>query len=80
MTSPADGICAMVERDAMTPSARKLRDTYAITPGIPLFKREFGFYSLEVWAEQGMPQDVPHAELFDLEPPGDHSLGQLGVV
>jgi len=78
MNPPADGIHAMVDRDVMTPSARKLRDTYAITPEIPLLKREFGFYSLEVWAEQGMPQDVSHPELFDLEPPGSHSLGQLG--
>jgi len=78
MNPLADGIHAMVNRDSMTPSARKLRDTYAITPGIPLFKREFGFYSIEAWSEQGMPQDVPHPELFDVEPPGSHSLGQLG--
>ena len=78
MNPPADGIRALVDRDVMTPSARKLRDTYAITPGTPLVKREFGFYSLEAWAEQGMPQDVSHAELFELEPPGSHSLGQLG--
>jgi uroporphyrinogen decarboxylase len=68
----------MVPRDRMTPSARKLRDTYAISPGIPLFKREFGYYCLEAWAEQGMPEDVPLAELFDYDPPGKHSLGQLG--
>jgi uroporphyrinogen decarboxylase len=68
----------MLPREEMCESARKLRDTYAITPGIPLFKREFGFYSLDAWADQGMPQNVPHAELFDLDPPGKHSLGQLG--
>lgn len=62
----------------MTESARKLRDTYAVVPGAPLFRREFGFFSLERWKEQGMPQDVPHAELFDYDPPGSHSLGQLG--
>ena len=78
MNPPADGIHTMIDRDAMTPSARKLRDTYAITPEISFLKREFGFYSLEVWAEQGMPQDVSYPELFDLEPPGSHSLGQLG--
>ena len=78
MNSPADGVHALVDRDAMTPSARRLRDTYAITPGIPIFKREFGFYSLDVWAQQGMPQDVSHPELFVLEPPGNYSLGQLG--
>ena len=77
-TLKQDGVHAMVPRDQMTESARKLRDTYAITPGLPLFKREFGFYSLDAWREQGMPQDVPYAELFDLDPPGRHSLGQLG--
>ena len=73
-----DGVHAMVPRDRMTASARKLRDTYAIVPGAPLFKREFGYYCLERWKEQGMPQDVDLAELFDYDPPGNHSLGQLG--
>ncbi|NLF02438.1 MAG: hypothetical protein GX601_15830 [Anaerolineales bacterium] len=68
----------MVPRDKMAISARKLRDTYARTPGLPLFRREFGFYSLDRWREQGMPQDVPQSVLFDLDPPGNHSLGQLG--
>jgi hypothetical protein len=76
--SPRDGVHALLPRTQMCESARKLRDTYARVPGIPLFKREFGFYSLDAWAEQGMPQDVPHAELFDLDPPGNYSLGQLG--
>jgi hypothetical protein len=73
-----DGVHTMVPRARMCESARKLRDTYARTPGIPLFKREFGFYSLDRWREQGMPQDVPLHELFDYDPPGNHSLGQLG--
>jgi hypothetical protein len=62
----------------MTPAARHLRDTYAITPGIPLVKREFGYYSLEAWAEQGLPPDADLAELFDFDPPAKMSLGQLG--
>lgn len=73
-----DGIHAMVPREEMTESARKLRDTYAITPGIPLFKREFGYYCMEQWKEQGMPQDIPLHELFDFDPGGNHGLGQLG--
>ena len=68
----------MVPRERMCGAARKLRDTYAITPGIPLFKREFGFYSLERWREQGMPQDVPLPVLFDLDPDGNHTLRELG--
>ena len=73
-----DGVHAPVPRDRMTESARKLRDAYARVPGAPLFKREFGYYCLDRWKEQGMPQDVPLAELFDYDPPGHHSLGQLG--
>jgi uroporphyrinogen-III decarboxylase len=73
-----DGIHAMVPRDKMDESARKLRDTYARVPGAPLFKREFGYYCLERWKEQGMPQDIPLAELFDYDPPGNHNLGQVG--
>jgi hypothetical protein len=75
---PKDGVYAMVPREEMCESARRLRDTYARTPGIPLFKREFGFYCLERWKEQGMPEDVPMHELFDYEPAGNHGLGQLG--
>ena len=73
-----DGIHAMVPRDKMDPAARLMRDTYAITPGLRLYKKEFGYYSLDVWREQDMPQDVPFDELFDFDPPAKHSLGQLG--
>jgi hypothetical protein len=72
------GVDGTVSREEMDPAARRLRDTYARVPGIPLFKREFGYYCLERWREQGMPQDVPLAELFDYDPPGNYALGQLG--
>jgi uroporphyrinogen decarboxylase len=73
-----DGVHAMVPRERMADAARKRRDIYAITPGAPFLKTEFGFYCLEAWAEQGMPQNVPFDQLFDYDPPGDHTLGQLG--
>jgi hypothetical protein len=73
-----DGIHTLLPRDRMTDTARHLRDTYARTPGIPFVKREFGFYCMDRWQEQGMPQDVPLAELFDYDAPGYHRLGQLG--
>jgi hypothetical protein len=78
MDRPKDGVHAMVPRENMCESARKLRDTYARTPGAPFFKREFGFYCLERWKEQGMPEDVPLHALFDYDPPGNYGLGQLG--
>ncbi len=73
-----DGIKSLPTREAMDSAARQLRDTYAITPGIPLVKREFGYFTMDAWAEQGMPQGEDLAELFDLDRPGRLSLGQLG--
>jgi len=73
-----DGIYTLPARDRMTGAARKLRDTYAVTPGAPIYHKEFGYYCLEAWAEQGMPQDVPYAELFHYDPPAQHGIGELG--
>ncbi|MCC6443714.1 MAG: hypothetical protein IT210_09705 [Armatimonadetes bacterium] len=75
---PADGVRAMVLREKMAEPARRLRDTYAVTPGQPLIKREFGYYSLDRWHREGLPQDANFAELFDYDPPGNFGLGQLG--
>ncbi|MEI6809504.1 MAG: uroporphyrinogen decarboxylase family protein [bacterium] len=74
----ADGVRAMVPQEKMTAAVKKLRDAYARVPGAPLYRREFGFYCLDRWKEQGMPQDVPHAELFSYDPWAVHHLGQLG--
>jgi uroporphyrinogen decarboxylase len=68
----------MVPRAQMTAPARKLRDTYAITPGAPLFRREFGYYCLERWYEQGLDRDADLAAEFSYDPPGNHALGALG--
>lgn len=77
-TAVADGIHAMVPRELMAPGARKLRDTYAITPGAPLYQREFGYYCLERWYEQGLSRDASLSEEFGYDPPGGHRLGELG--
>lgn len=73
-----DGVQAMVPQEEMDPSALKLRAIYARTPGAPFFRCEMGFYSLEAWREQGMPQDVPLADLFGFDPPGHVTLHGLG--
>ncbi len=78
MSAPRDGVHAMVPPERMSPGARKLRDVYARKPGAPIYHREFGYYCLERWKEQGMPDDVPLAELFLYDPPGEHFLGGLG--
>ncbi len=75
---PADGVHSLVPRDLMCEPARRLRDTYARVPGARLVRREFGYYCLDRWHEQGLPQDADLAEVFDYDPPGSVGLGQLG--
>lgn len=77
-TSVPDHAKTLMPREDMSPAARLRRDTYAITPGLPFIQCEFGYFCLEAWAEQGMPQDVDHRELFGYTPPGSVSLGALG--
>ena len=78
MNIPKDGIHAMVPDDRMVPAARKLRDIYEIKPNVPFHQREFGYYSIDRWMEQGMPQDVSYSELFEFDPPGSYHLHGLG--
>jgi len=68
----------MVPREKMSEGGRKLRDAYEGVPGAPLYRKEFGYYSLERWKKEGMPEDVPLAELFHYDPPGAFDLMGLG--
>ncbi len=77
-TQPADGVRAMVPRERMAPEAGKLRDAYALVAGVPLFRREFGYYCLDAWHAQGLPEEVSLAEVFFYDPPGHHHLHGLG--
>ncbi len=77
-TSTSDGVHAPVPRTHMSAAVRKLWDTYERVPDAPLVRREFGYYCLDAWREQGMPQDADFAELFSYDPPARHSLGQCG--
>jgi uroporphyrinogen decarboxylase len=74
----SDGVSSLLRRERMCDSARKLRDTYARKPDAPFFQREFGYFCLERWKEQGMPQDVPKEKLFGYDLPGNHYLSELG--
>lgn len=73
-----DGIVALPDPEHMTESARLLRETYARKPGARLVRREFGFYCLEEWYQQGLPRDANLAEVFQYDRPGSVGLGQLG--
>jgi uroporphyrinogen decarboxylase len=73
-----NGIHAMLPRERMCASGRKLRDIYAITPGAPFLRKEFGYYCIEEWIAQGLPPNADFAAYFQYDPPGNYSLGQLG--
>jgi hypothetical protein len=75
---PADGVHSPALRETMPDAVRKLRDTYEMVPGAPLFRKEFGYYCLDEWKAQGMPQDLPLSELFAFDANARHNLGQLG--
>ena len=64
----------------MAPGARKLRAFYARTPGAPLCRQEFWLMpeTIAAWKTQGMPDDVSWEELFQLDPPAEHRLRDLG--
>lgn len=78
MTDLNDGINGMVPEDRMIAAARKLRDVYSMKPDAPFYQREFGYYSIDRWKEQGMPPDASYAELFQFDPPGSYHLQGVG--
>jgi len=68
----ADGIHRMVPRGRMSAGARKLRDYYEFKPDAPFYSCEFAngyFFTMDRWKTEGMPQDVPLAELFGFDEP-----------
>jgi hypothetical protein len=80
MTAPPvqDGVHAMVPRQRMPEYVRKLRDAYAITPGAPLVQREFWFYSMNQFYEQGLDPKADVADVFGYDPPGSYDIKHLG--
>jgi len=42
----------------ITADAKKLRTTYDITPNAPFYQKEFGFYCLDTWKDQGMTDET----------------------
>ncbi|MCE0498955.1 MAG: hypothetical protein LV481_13525 [Methylacidiphilales bacterium] len=73
---------ALPPREQWTEAARRRRDTYAITPGAPFLKCEFGYYCWEEWKRQGMPdinEGSPEAKaLFHYDDSGMQGLWGLG--
>ena len=73
-----NGVNSMVPRKKMTTSAQKMRDIYAMKPNAPFLHREFGYYCLEQWYQQGLDKDADLAEVFNYDPPGNFNVLELG--
>ena len=67
-------------------SSKKLWDYYAITPNAPIYKKEFGFYVLDRWIDEGYlkprEQEADYSayllKVFGLDEPAVHHLQGLG--
>lgn len=78
LNQTTDGINALVPRENMADSICRYRDAYEITPGAPLYRKEFGYYCMDEWHEQGLDKDADLNEIFTYDKPATHSLGNLG--
>ena len=57
----------------------KLRNFYNRKPNAPIYQCEFGFYSMDRWRQEGHISDATNLdELFGFDPPGSHTLYELG--
>ncbi len=74
----ADGIQTPVPRDRMSDDVGRLRDAFNLVPGAPIYHREFGFYCLEAWKQQGLPEDANLAEYFHYNKGATADLSNLG--
>ena len=68
----------MIPRERMPEHVRKLRDTYAVTPDAPLVQREFWFYSMEQFYQQGLDPQADVDEVFGYDPAGNYDIKHLG--
>ena len=63
----------------MTDGAKKLRDTYAIKKGAPVYMKEFGYFTLDRWISEGHIKSADDLRgLCGFDDPGIYGLGNLG--
>jgi len=80
MTQLIEGIHCSVPHENITAQARKLRDFYALKPRAPLIHKEFGYYCLDRWYEEGLNKDCDFKEFFGYDDVALHALTDLGWV
>jgi len=73
-----EGIHTPLPFEKMDEHTKRLRQTYAITPGIRLIRREFGFFTEEIWCEQGLHENTDYEEEFKYDPYRKYGFWKLG--
>jgi uroporphyrinogen decarboxylase len=69
----------MTNYENMPPSAKKMRDFYALKPDAGIIQTDFGFYCLDKWKSMGHITDQTNlSELFMYEEAGSVGIGGLG--
>lgn len=79
MFDKQDGIYGMLPEEKIAPEAKILRDIYRKKPGAPILMREFGYYSLDKWKDQGHFTDFNQvAQELRLDRTGNFSMYNCG--
>ena len=79
MTPPLqDGVHALAPREKWTDAVTCFRDTYAITPGARLFRKEFGYFGIERWQSEGLDPEADFNEVFNYDPSPTYDFFNLG--
>ncbi len=73
-----DGIHSRVEYEKMPRGARRYWDFQDGKPGAPFYQKEFGYYCLDRWHREGLPEDADLNAFFGYDEPGRVDLGALG--
>ena len=65
-----DDTTLLMAADTATDTYGKtLWDFFRRTPESRFVQREFGYFCLEKWKEQGLPQDISFDSFFGFDPP-----------
>ncbi|MEG1074823.1 MAG: uroporphyrinogen decarboxylase family protein [Ruthenibacterium sp.] len=76
----------LIDFEKMSPSAKKMRDFYAIKQDAPIYQKEFGYYVLDKWTQQGYLKpkeqvadyDAYLREVFGFDEPAVNDVFGLG--
>ncbi len=60
-----DGINGVIPYERLSKPVQKMRDFYAMKPDAPIYQREFGYYVLDRWIDEGHLEPQENKEDYD---------------